>query len=80
MDLIPILYIKELYIMAGNTRGKLKEQLEGIHRNCDWIQAHVDKSLTLIQEHKPELSKAIHALGEITEKLDGFCQGIYAQI
>lgn len=66
--------------MAGNTRGKLKEQLEGIHRNCDWIQAHVEKSLLLIQDHKPELSTAISALGKVTENLDGFCQDIYARI
>ena len=34
--------------MAGNTRGKLKEHLQGIHRNCEWSISHVNKSLTLI--------------------------------
>lgn len=34
--------------MAGNTRGKLKEHFEGIHRNLDWCIAHVNKSLALI--------------------------------
>ena len=34
--------------MAGNTRGKLKENFEGIHRNFDWALVHVGKSLDLI--------------------------------
>jgi len=34
--------------MAGNTRGKLKEHFEGIHRNFDWSISHVQNSLTLI--------------------------------
>lgn len=35
--------------MAGNTRGKLKEHFEGIHRNLDWCLHHVGKSATLIE-------------------------------
>lgn len=34
--------------MAGNTRGKLKENFEGVHRNFDWCMKHVNKSLDLI--------------------------------
>lgn len=34
--------------MAGNTRGKLKENFEGVHRNFDWCLKHVNKSLDLI--------------------------------
>lgn len=34
--------------MAGNARGKLKEQFEGIHRNFEWIKAHIEKSLNII--------------------------------
>lgn len=66
--------------MAGNTRGKLKEQLEGIHRNCDWITVHIKRALTLIKDHKPELSEAIISLGKINEALDSFSQGIYSKI
>jgi len=79
-DNVPARQYKGLYIMAGNTRGKLKEQLEGIHRNCEWIQVHIDKSLILIKEHNPKLTESIAALGKITTKLDGFTQDIYAQI
>ena len=34
--------------MAGNTRGKLKEHFEGVHRNFDWCLKHVNTSLDLI--------------------------------
>lgn len=34
--------------MAGNTRGKLKENFEGMHRNFDWCLKHLNKSLDLI--------------------------------
>lgn len=34
--------------MAGNTRGKLKENFEGVHRNFDWCLKHINASLDLI--------------------------------
>jgi len=34
--------------MAGNTRGKLKEHFEGIHKNLDWCLHHINTSLKLI--------------------------------
>lgn len=34
--------------MAGNTRGKLKENFEGIHNNFNWCLKHVSKSLDQI--------------------------------
>ena len=35
--------------MSGNTRGKLKEHFEGIHKNLDWCVRHCNISLQLIQ-------------------------------
>lgn len=35
--------------MSGNTRGKLKEHFEGVHRNMDWALHHIAKSATLIE-------------------------------
>ena len=35
--------------MSGNTRGKLKEHFEGVHRNIDWCLHHIAKSATLIE-------------------------------
>lgn len=35
--------------MSGNTRGKLKEHFEGVHRNLDWSIHHLVSSATLIE-------------------------------
>lgn len=66
--------------MASNTRGKLKEEFEGIHRNFDWVIVHCQKSIALIQEHKPELSKAVESLGEGVAALDELAGGIYDKL
>ncbi|MBA7618118.1 hypothetical protein ES703_25439 [subsurface metagenome] len=66
--------------MAGNTRGKLKEHFEGIHRNFDWCIYHVNESLKLIQEKHPHLSEGIKALGKAIQKLDDLAQSIYGRL
>jgi len=66
--------------MAGNTRGKLKEQFEGIHNNFNWVLTHIERSLILIDEHKPKLSKGIETLGEGVKTLDKLAQGIYFKL
>ena len=38
--------------MAGNTRGKVKEKFEGVHRNFEWISKHLVESLVLIEDQK----------------------------
>ena len=47
--------------MAGNTRGKLKENFEGVHRNFDWCTKHLSNSLELIavqlMQAQPEIYK-----------------------
>lgn len=68
------------YIMAGNTRGKIKEHLEGVHRNFDWADVHLEKTLVLIQEHNPKLTEGIHAVKEAIKVLDETVQGVYGQI
>lgn len=66
--------------MAGNTRGKLKEHFEGIHRNFDWIVYHINLSVKLIADMNPALSKGIKALGKGVEVLDKLAQGIYSKL
>lgn len=66
--------------MAGNTRGKLKEQFEGIHRNFDWSKKHLARSLVLIGEHKPNLSEAVTSLVKGIDVLDDLAQGIYSRL
>ena len=66
--------------MAGNTRGKLKEHLEGIHRNFDWVLEHISKSLTLIQDKHANLSESLLTLGEAVDELDKLTKEIYEKI
>lgn len=66
--------------MAGNTRGKLKEKFEGIHRNLDWATAHCKTSLTLIKNHNPKLTEAVESLGKGIKALDDLAQGIYSKL
>lgn len=67
-------------VMAGNTRGKLKEEFEGIHRNFDWIIYHCQKALVLIKEHNPALSSAVKALAKGVKTLDELAQKVYSKI
>lgn len=54
--------------MAGNTRGKLKEHFEGIHKNFDWVLRHVEISLALIAENV-KATKAETGIGLTDDEL-----------
>jgi len=66
--------------MAGNTRGRLKERFEGVHRNFEWSRKHLAESLVLIAEHRPNLSEAIISLAKGIDTLDELAQDIYARL
>lgn len=66
--------------MAGNTRGKLKEHVEGIHRNFDWVAYHCEKALTLIGDKKPNLTEAIGLLANSVKELDKHVQTLYSKL
>lgn len=66
--------------MAGNTRGKLKEKFESVHRNFEWTKKHLTESIVMIKEHNPALTKAIESLGEGIATLDELAQDIYAKL
>ena len=66
--------------MAGNTRGKIKEHLEGVHRNCDWQTHHLQTVLALIEDKNPKLSESIKLLAKSIEEVDKFNQLIYSNI
>lgn len=74
------LLLRGISRMAGNTRGKLKEQFEGIHNNFNWVQTHIERALGLIGEHKPELSEAINSLGVAVNELDKLTLDIYSKL
>lgn len=66
--------------MAAGTRGKLKENLEGVHRNCEWVKVHCDKSLALLPDGYENLRTAFDSLIKITEQLDEFALDLYSRV
>lgn len=66
--------------MAGNTRGRLKEHFEGIHRNFDWIIYHCQASLALIKDKNPKLTEATKQLAESVTEIDKLVMEIYSKI
>jgi len=66
--------------MASNTRGRIKERFEGIHRNFDWIMEHCSQCLTLIADKNPTMSKAVKSLSEGAKTLDELARDIYHKI
>lgn len=66
--------------MSGNSRGKLKEEFEGIHRNLDWVSVHSQKCKLLLGETHPEIHAMLDALiAEMTIVDDGAAR-IYATL
>ena len=66
--------------MASNTRGRIKERFEGIHKNFDWVQEHCSQCLKLIADKNPDMTKAVEALGKGTKTLDEIAQDIYSTV
>ena len=66
--------------MAGNTRGKLKEKFESVHRNFEWTKKHLTEALVLIKEHNPKLTEGIASLAEGCATLDKLAQEVYAAL
>jgi hypothetical protein len=73
--------------MAGNTRGRLKERFEGVHRNFDWAIEHCNQSIILIEnlpkplpESGKKLLESIKGLGDGIKTLDELAQNIYAKL
>ncbi len=66
--------------MAGNTRGKIKEHFQGMHRNFDWLEDHCFKLVALIDGKKPALTAAIEALDTEIKALDKLTQKLYSTI
>jgi len=67
--------------MAGNTRGKLKEHFEGIHRNLDWCVHHVNTALQLIAI-KLRATDEVQALGDDEDAIKAYIEAypLYAGI
>jgi len=80
MDCPPVCFYQGWYKMAGNTRGKLKEHFEGIHRNLDWIIYHCQQCITLIADKNPKLKEAIEVLAKGVKVIDKTVQDLYSRL
>jgi len=63
--------------MPKHTRGKVLEHLEGVHRNCEAINAHGEKSLLLLHDQNPEWAKAFNLLMQLNHEVDKAAQDLY---
>ena len=66
--------------MASNTRGRIKERFEGIHKNFDWVAEHCSQCLALIADKNPAMAKAVETLAKGAQTLDELAQDIYSTI
>ncbi|GAI59335.1 unnamed protein product [marine sediment metagenome] len=66
--------------MAYNTRGRIKERFEGIHKNFEWIKVHCAECLKLIADKNPSMSEGVKSLGEGAKMLDDIAQDIYSKV
>ncbi len=58
--------------MGSNTRGKIKEHLEGMHKNLEAYKAHCAACLVLIADKNLTAQQTIENLWSINEQLDDF--------
>jgi hypothetical protein len=66
--------------MSGNARGQLKEELEGIHRNIDWVRVHAQKGQKILDGTHPEIAEAFDGLIKEMDVLDELFMHIYATV
>ena len=66
--------------MASNTRGRIKERFEGIHKNFDWVQEHCAQCLILVADKNPPMKEAVESLAVGAKTLDELAQSIYSTI
>jgi hypothetical protein len=66
--------------MSSTSRGKLKEELEGIHSNLDWVRAHCAKGLAILGDTHPELQEFFKSLATMADTLDELTNGVYAKL
>lgn len=66
--------------MAGNDRGKLKEKLEGIHKNADWIIVHSAAALEIIKDQNPTLQAAFTAFATLAKIIDDSASQVWQKI
>lgn len=66
--------------MAGNARGKIKEEMEGMHSNLEWIKRHSGRIKDLLGDTHPEIQSMCDGWIEAASTWDDLLNGVYATI
>lgn len=66
--------------MASGTRTKIKEHIEGVHKNTEAIKQHCIKCLEIIADKNPQMTMSFRQLAKVTNMLDEFAQKIYSHL
>ena len=66
--------------MAGNARGKLKEEMEGIHKNLDWVSVHSQKAKMILGDTHPEMHEMFDNMIKAVTTLDELAAEIYSHL
>ena len=66
--------------MAGNTRGKIKEKLLGIHNNAEWIRSHSLQAADMMGDHHPDMVELFVKLSDMAQIIDDAAQKLYGVI
>ena len=66
--------------MAGNARGKLKEQVEGLHNNFDAAKYHCGKAKAILGETHPELHTMFDMIAAEMDGMDEIAKDIFSRL
>jgi len=66
--------------MASGTRGRLKEHMVGVHKDCDWIQKHCVDCVKLLGDDYKEHRESFESLHAIAVTLDDFALSLYSKL
>jgi len=66
--------------MASGTRGRLKEHVVGIHRNCEWIQTHCIDCVKLLGDGYEDHRKSFELLHELAVTIDEFASSLHNKL
>ncbi|GAG93703.1 unnamed protein product [marine sediment metagenome] len=66
--------------MASGTRGKLKEHMVGIHKDCDWIRNHCVQCVELLDGNYEQHRKGFESIHALAVMLDDLAAGMYKNL
>lgn len=66
--------------MASGTRGKLKEHMIGVHKDCEWIHKHCVDCVKLLGDRYEKHRKGFESLDALSAMLDELAASLYKNL